>query len=79
MGATIAALEASGVVVGSPHPTDRRQTIWTLSPAALEEYNAGRAARANWLYSAISSTLTQGELDELSRSVAALRRMLDQT
>ncbi len=77
MGAIIAALEIGGVVTGSPHPTDGRQTLWTLGQAALDEYNAGRAARGNWLYSVLSSELSVRELDELARSVAALRRVLD--
>jgi DNA-binding MarR family transcriptional regulator len=77
MGAIIAALEAAGVVTGSPHPTDGRQTLWMLGQAALDEYNAGRAARGNWLYSTLSSELSTEELDELARSIAALRRVLD--
>jgi DNA-binding MarR family transcriptional regulator len=77
MGAIIGALEAQGVVTGSPHHTDGRQTLWSLSAAALDEYNAGRAARTNWLYSAVNATLTADELDELARSLTALRRVLD--
>ena len=77
MGAIIAALEAAGVVTDSPHPTDGRQTLWVLGQDALDEYNAGRAARGNWLYSVLSSELSTEELDELARSIAALRRVLD--
>jgi DNA-binding MarR family transcriptional regulator len=77
MSAIIASLEAAGVVTGSPHPTDGRQTLWTISTHALDEYNAGRDARANWLYSALTCELSPAELDELAGSIAALRRMLE--
>ncbi|MES2169957.1 MAG: MarR family transcriptional regulator [Actinomycetota bacterium] len=77
MGAIVSSLETIGAVTGSPHPTDGRQTLWSLTPGALEEYNAGRDARTNWLHSAVSSELSPRELDELARSIAALRRVLD--
>jgi DNA-binding MarR family transcriptional regulator len=77
MGAIIATLESIGVVTGSPHPTDGRQTLWTLTPKSADEYNAGRDARSNWLYSAVSTGLSAEQLEELDRSLAALRRMLE--
>ena len=42
MGATIAVLEAAGLVTGSPDPKDGRQTILSLTPAcACGEREAG--------------------------------------
>src|SRR6201991_5263601 len=35
MGATVAALEAAGMVRGSPNPNDGRQTILSLTPACV--------------------------------------------
>ncbi len=50
MGATVSALEAAGLVTGSPDPTDGRQTILSLTPACPEWIKAGRAAREDWLF-----------------------------
>ena len=45
MGATVAALEAAGLVKGSPDPNDGRQTILSLTPACAARFRTGRAAR----------------------------------
>src|ERR1700688_4106319 len=50
MGATIAVLEAAGLVEGSPDPEDGRQTILSLTSACRELIKNGRAARHDWLF-----------------------------
>jgi len=45
MGATVSALQAAGLVSGSPDPRDGRQTILSLTDACQEWIRAGRAAK----------------------------------
>lgn len=77
MGATVAALEAAGLVRGSPHPSDRRQTILSLTPACRDWIAASRAAREDWLLHAIHAKLTAAEQDELAKAIALLNRLAD--
>jgi len=45
MGANVAALQAAGLISGSPDPNDGRQTILSLTAACRQKVKAGRAAR----------------------------------
>jgi len=53
MGTTVAALEAAGLVKGSPDPTDGRQTILSLTDTCREIVKTNRAAKDDWLFRAI--------------------------
>jgi len=77
MGATVAALEALGLVAGAPDPDDGRQTIWSLTAACRNRIKAGRAAREDWLYRAIRRTLAANEQEQLVRAVELLRRVIN--
>jgi DNA-binding MarR family transcriptional regulator len=77
MGATVAALEAAGHVIGAPDPADGRQTILSLTPACREWIQAGRAAREDWLFRAIRTKLASGEQDELAIAIELLERLVD--
>lgn len=77
MGATIAALEATGFVVGVPDPTDGRRTILSLSPMAVEKFSANRTAREGWLFHAIQETLTPEEKHDLARGFAVLGKLVE--
>jgi len=65
MGATVAALEAAGLVSGSPHPKDGRQTILSLTPACRDWIEASRAK------------LNAAEQEELAKAVDLLKRLVD--
>ena len=75
MGTIVAALEAAGLVAGSPDPTDGRKTILSLTQTAREQFRTGRLAREDWLIQAMSAALTPSELDQLSASIDLLRRI----
>ena len=45
----VVALEGMGLVTRSPHPTDGRQVVIDLTPAAEELLNAEARAREAWL------------------------------
>ena len=77
MGATVSALEAAGLVSGSPDPKDGRQTILSLTPACQEWIRARRAAKEDWLFRAIQSKLSPEEQDELSKAVGLLKRLAE--
>jgi DNA-binding MarR family transcriptional regulator len=75
MGTIMAALEAAGLVAGSPDPKDGRKTILSLTETAREQFRTGRLAREDWLTQTMAATLTPAELDQLSSSIDLLRRI----
>ncbi len=77
MGATIAVLEAAGLVTGAPDPADGRQTILSLTAACLDMIRAGRAARDDWMSHAIQTKLTPDEREDLAAAIALLKRLVD--
>jgi DNA-binding MarR family transcriptional regulator len=77
MGANIAALEAAGLVQGSPDPADGRQTLLSLTDACRDWMRAGRAARADWLLRAIQEHLAPAEQEQLAHAVELLQRIAD--
>jgi DNA-binding MarR family transcriptional regulator len=77
MGATVASLEALGLVAGAPDPADGRQTLWTLTPACYELVRASRAAREDWLDRALRERLDEREQARLAAAMPLLRRLLD--
>jgi DNA-binding MarR family transcriptional regulator len=77
MGATVSALETTGLVSGAPDPNDGRQTIWSLTPACRERIRAGRAAREDWLFHVIQRRLSAAEQEQLAKGLALLRRLTE--
>ncbi len=76
IGPAIAGLEALGFIVGQPHPTDGRQTIYSLTAEAVEFFQAGRAAREDWLSRSIRTHYTPAEQRELDAAVQLLKRLI---
>ena len=77
MGATVAALEAAGMVRGTPDPADGRQTLLSLTEACRELIDASRIAREDRLLAVIEAKLTPAEQDELARGLKLLQRLVD--
>jgi DNA-binding MarR family transcriptional regulator len=77
LGATIAGLEAAGLVRGAPDPSDGRQTMLSLTPACRDLIQTGRTARQDWLHRAIATTLTPAEQQQLAAATELLRRLAD--
>jgi DNA-binding MarR family transcriptional regulator len=78
MGATVAGLEALGLIKGSPDAEDGRQTILSLTPACRELIRSGRAARHDWLLKTIQSRLTLQEQAQLAAAMSLLNRLVDE-
>ncbi len=77
MGATVSALETTGLVSGAPDPADGRQTIWSLTPACREWIRVGRAAREDWLFHVIQQRLSATEQEQLAGGLALLKRLTE--
>jgi DNA-binding MarR family transcriptional regulator len=77
MGATVSALEAAGMVKGSPDPNDGRQTMLSLTPACVALIKNGRAARTDWLLKNVERKLTRQEQDQLAAAIKLLNRLVD--
>ena len=77
MGANIAALEAAGLVSGTPDPNDGRQTILSPTAAYKERVKVGRMAWDNWLLEAIQKNLSPEEQSELERAIELLKRLVE--
>jgi DNA-binding MarR family transcriptional regulator len=77
MGATVSALETTGLVSGAPDPNDGRQTIWSLTPACREWIRVGRAAREDWLFHVIQKRLSAAEQEQLANGLALLKRLTE--
>ena len=77
MGATVATLEAAGLVKGLPDPADGRQTILSLTDTCRELIKAKRAAKEDWLFRAIQPKLSPAEQEELATALELLNRLAD--
>jgi DNA-binding MarR family transcriptional regulator len=77
MGATVATLEAAGLVKGSPDPVDGRQTIMSVTDACRELIKANREATEDWLFRAIHTKLSSAEQEELAAALELLKRLAD--
>jgi DNA-binding MarR family transcriptional regulator len=75
MGSIVAALEAAGLVAGSPDPKDGRKTILELTEKAREEFRTGRRAKEDWLTQAIVTKLDEAEIRKLDEAVGLLKRI----
>jgi DNA-binding MarR family transcriptional regulator len=77
LGAVIAGMEAADLVTGAPDPTDRRQTLLSLTDACRQLVQEARAAREDWLTRTIQTQLSPQEQGVLTTAVELLKRIVD--
>jgi DNA-binding MarR family transcriptional regulator len=77
MGATVAALQAAGMIRAVPHASDGRQTVLSLTPSCQRMIKAGRMARQDWLFRNITAQLDSRERKKLAAGVALLKRLVE--
>jgi DNA-binding MarR family transcriptional regulator len=77
MSAAIAALDAAGLVRGTPDPDDGRQTIMSLTDNCRERLRIGRAAKQDWLSRTIAARLSPQQQQELAAAIRLLKRLAD--
>ncbi|MFJ9408011.1 MarR family winged helix-turn-helix transcriptional regulator [Streptomyces sp. NPDC101393] len=72
---TLGALEERGVLARSPHPTDGRQVVFSLTADGRRTLAAVRQAKHNWLAVAIADRLTADEQRTLATATGLIRRL----
>ncbi|HLI18309.1 MAG TPA: MarR family transcriptional regulator [Rhodanobacteraceae bacterium] len=77
MGALVAALQSVGFVESSPHPTDGRQVLLSVTPECRAWIKARRTAREDWLSRSIRAKLNAAEQKKLAAAVALLQRIVE--
>jgi DNA-binding MarR family transcriptional regulator len=75
MGATLAALEARGLVERRCDPQDGRRVLISLSAAGLQALRDKRNARTEQLAKALSAGFTEAELEQLMAAVPLIERL----
>jgi DNA-binding MarR family transcriptional regulator len=75
MGATLAALEARGLVVRQPDPDDGRRAVLTLTGAGQQVLRDKRSARVAQLAAALSSAFSPAEVIQLKAAAPLLERL----
>ena len=70
----VAALEAAGLVSRTPHPTDGRQVVIDLTPAAQQLLDAEARAREAWLSGRLQQ-LTPQEREVLREAAAIMEEL----
>ncbi|EPR9360704.1 MarR family winged helix-turn-helix transcriptional regulator [Acinetobacter baumannii] len=78
MGATIAALESAGLLESRADPTDKRQTIWSLTSRCMDLIQKNRTAKQDWLLQLIQKKMTEEEQAHLAQSVELLKRLISE-
>ncbi|MFT4211710.1 MAG: MarR family transcriptional regulator [Microbacterium sp.] len=76
MAATVASLEAAGMVVRRPDPGDQRASQVSLTDTGRQQIEAGRDLKQQWLTRALTERLGADELDDLARAVDLVERLL---
>lgn len=76
MGAALAQMEEQGLVRRKPHPSDARQILYELTPAALEGRFMRRLVKRDWLMGAIAK-LDREEQQLLLSVVPTIKRLAE--
>ena len=77
MAQTVAELEADGLVVRRPDPSDGRRALVELTEQGRAVLAADRRAREGWLAQAIAQDFSDQEQAVLSEAVELLRRLAE--
>jgi len=75
MGATLAGLEARGLVARSPDPGDGRRIVLSVTGAGQQVLRDKRSARTEQLAQALSAGFTAAELAQLKAAAPLLERL----
>jgi DNA-binding MarR family transcriptional regulator len=75
MGATLAALEARGLLARAPDPADGRRVIISITPSGRRVLNNRRNARVEQLASALAADFTAAERQQLLAAAPLLERL----
>jgi DNA-binding MarR family transcriptional regulator len=77
MSAIVTPLQESGLISGTPDPSDGRQTLMSLTPKFLKWIQESRAARQDWLTATIAQKLSVHEQETLQAALELLKRLVE--
>jgi DNA-binding MarR family transcriptional regulator len=77
MSAIVTPLQEARLVRGASDPVDGRQTLMSLTPKCLKWIQEGRAARQDWLATAITRKLSAHEQEKLQEALKLLTRLVE--
>jgi DNA-binding MarR family transcriptional regulator len=75
MGATLAALEARGLIERAPDPDDGRRAVMSITAAGLDLLRSRRNAKVQQLARALSAEFTAAEREQLAAVAPLLERL----
>ncbi|MFF4403399.1 MarR family winged helix-turn-helix transcriptional regulator [Streptomyces sp. NPDC001262] len=78
MGATLGALEEEGLVERSPHPTDGRQAIMSLTDKGRRQLTEVRRTREGWIAQALGERLDAREQAVVIEALDLLTRLAEE-
>jgi DNA-binding MarR family transcriptional regulator len=79
MAVTLTALHGQDYVQRAADPNDRRQTLWSVTPAGRTILAEDRQRRARWLVTAIDEELTDEETAQLRDAARLLNKIMDRS
>ncbi|MFI0737555.1 MarR family winged helix-turn-helix transcriptional regulator [Streptomyces sp. NPDC021100] len=77
MGTTLAGLEEAGLIERTPHPSDRRQIVISLSPEGLRRLGEAREVREGWIARALEERFDARERAVVVEAIGLLERLTD--
>jgi DNA-binding MarR family transcriptional regulator len=77
MSSVVAALEAAGLVTAAPDPSDKRQSLLSLTETWHKKIREDRSARQDWLSRALQAHLSPREQAQLAAAVELLKRLAE--
>ena len=75
MGATLAGLEARGLVARQSDPEDGRRVVLSVTEAGRQVLQDKRNARTRWLAEGLAANFTPGEISVLAEAAPLLARL----
>jgi DNA-binding MarR family transcriptional regulator len=75
MGATLAALQARGLIERRPDPGDGRRAVMSITDAGLDLLRSRRNAKVRQLARALAAEFTPAELERLADAAPLLERL----
>ena len=77
MGATLAGLEARGLIERAADPDDGRRVVISITDAGRRALGDRRAARTEQLARALADNFTEAELEQLEATAPLLERLAE--
>jgi DNA-binding MarR family transcriptional regulator len=77
MSSVVATLEAAGLVTSAPDPTDKRQSLLSLTETYRKKVREDRSARQDWLSRVLQAHLSPREQAQLAAAVELMKRLAE--